>query len=199
MNGKKAGTYSDISCFSFYPTKPLGAFGDAGMALTNDDELNEKLHMLRFYGSRVKYVSEITGVNTRMDEVQAAILSVGLKHLEESTARRVEIAKKYLEGIKNPKIKLPEVREGCAHVYHIFGILCEQRDELLKFLEDRGVQGGIHYPIPPHLAPCYAYMGFKQGDFPITEKFAAQQLSLPIYMGMPDEEVDYVIDMINSF
>lgn len=199
INAKKAGTFSDISCFSFYPTKPLGAFGDAGMVLTNDDELNEQLRMLRFYGSRVKYVSEITGVNTRLDEVQAAILSVGLKHLEESNAYRQRIAKKYLEGIKNPLIKLPETREGCTHVYHIFGILCERRDELMKFLEERGVQGGIHYPIPPHLSPCYADMGFKHGDFPITEQFAEQELSLPIYMGMPDEEVDYVIEQINSF
>ena len=199
INGKMSGTFSDISCYSFYPTKPLGAFGDAGMAMTNDDALAEKLRMIRFYGSKVKYVSEITGVNTRMDEVQAAILSVGLKYLDASNDYRVRIAGKYLEGIKNPLIKLPETREGCNHVYHIFGILCERRDELIQFLEDHGVQTAIHYPIPPHLSPCYADMGFKHGDFPITEQFAEQELSLPIYMGMPDEEVDYVIEMINQF
>lgn len=199
INGKMSGTFSDISCFSFYPTKPLGAFGDAGMAMTNDDTLAEKLRMIRFYGSKVKYVSEITGVNTRMDEVQAAILSVGLTHLDESNAYRQKIAKKYLEGIHNPLVKLPEVREGCNHVYHIFGVLCERRDELINFLEERGVQTASHYPIPPHLSPCYANMGFKHGDFPITERFAEQELSLPIYMGMPEEEVDYVIEMINQF
>lgn len=199
INGKKAGTFSDISCFSFYPTKPLGAFGDAGMALTNDDTLAEKLRMLRFYGSKIKYISEITGINTRMDELQAAILSVGLKHLEESNARRQEIAQKYMDGIRNPLIKLPETREGCTHVYHIFAVLCERRDELIQFLEEHGVQAQIHYPIPPHLSPCYADFGYKQGDFPITEKYAGQEVSLPIYMGMPDEEVGYVIDMINQF
>ena len=199
INGKLAGTFSDIACFSFYPTKPLGAMGDAGMVLTNSDELNEKLRMLRFYGSRVKYVNEITGVNTRMDEIQAALLGVGLKHLNESNARRCEIAGMYLKGIKNPLVKLPELRDGCTHVYHIFALLCEQRDALLKHLEACGVQGQIHYPIPPHLSPCYADMGYKRGDFPVTERYADQEVSLPIYMGMPDEEVQTVIDAVNSF
>lgn len=199
QNGKKAGSFSTISCFSFYPTKPLGAFGDAGICLTNDPELNEKLRMLRFYGSRKKYVSEITGINTRMDEIQAALLSVGLKYIDEEKKIRQHIAEKYIKGIINPLIKLPETREDTEHVYHIFGILCEKRDELISFLADKGVQVGIHYPIPPHLSPCYDYLGLNKGDFPVAEYYADHEVSLPIYAGMPDEEVDAVIEAINSF
>ncbi len=199
IHGKKAGSFSDISCFSFYPTKPLGAFGDGGMMLTNSAALDEKMRMLRFYGSKVKYVSEITGINTRLDEIQAAMLSVGLKYLEEGNARRQQIAERYLREIRNPWIQLPETREGCSHVYHIFAVLCPKRDELMKYLEAHGVQGGIHYPIPPHLSPCYADMGYGRGAFPITERYADCQLSLPIYVGMPEEEVDYVIQTLNAF
>lgn len=199
INGKLTGTFSDISCFSFYPTKPLGAFGDAGMALTNDDELCEKLKMLRFYGSRVKYVNEITGINSRMDELQAAVLSVGLKHLSECNGWRQRIAEKYLNGITNPLVKLPKTREGCTHVYHIFAVLCEQRDALVSHMEANGVYTAIHYPIPPHLSPCYKEMGYVSGDFPVTEKYANTEVSLPIYAGMPDEEVEHVIEVVNSF
>ena len=199
LHGRKAGTFADISCFSFYPTKPLGAFGDAGICLTNSDALDEKLRMLRFYGSRKKYVSEITGVNTRMDELQAANLSVGLKYLDETNRMRQAIAQKYLDGIRSPKVLLPATREGCEHVYHIFALLCEQRDELAAFLAENGVQTQIHYPIPPHLAPCYAYMGRHAGDLPITEHYADGELSLPIYAGMPEDEVQYVINTINKW
>ena len=199
VGGKKAGSFSTISCFSFYPTKPLGAFGDAGICLTNDPELAEKLRMLRFYGSRKKYVSEITGINTRMDEIQAAMLSVGLDYISEETEMRRGIAAKYLKGITNPLIKLPEIRDDSTHVYHIFGILCEKRDQLMAFLAENGVQGGIHYPIPPHLSPCFDYLGFKKGDFPIGEYYADHELSLPIYAGMPEDEVDHVISVLNAF
>jgi len=199
INGKKAGSFSDISCFSFYPTKPLGAFGDAGICLTNSKKLNERLRMLRFYGSKVKYVSEISGINTRMDELQAAILSVGLKHLEEGNAYRQRIAKLYLEGVRNPQIKLPQTREHCTNVYHIFAILCQRRKELMQYLEERGVHVQIHYPIPPHLSPCYKEFAYERGDFPLTESYADCEISLPCYLGMRDEEVRYVIDAINDF
>lgn len=199
VDGIKAGSFSTISCFSFYPTKPLGAFGDAGICLTNDPELNEKLRMLRFYGSREKYVSEITGINTRMDEIQAAMLSVGLKYINEENAMRQSIADRYLKGIKNPLVTLPQTREGTDHVYHIFAILCDERDALISFLAEKGIQVGIHYPIPPHLSPCYDYLGYKKGDFPVAENYADHQISLPIYAGMPDDEVEEVIKAINSF
>ena len=199
VDGQMAGTFSDISCFSFYPTKPLGAFGDAGMALTNSDALDEKLRMLRFYGSRVKYVSEITGVNSRLDELQAAILSVGLQHLEEGNKTRQKIADAYLTGIVNPLVQLPQTRKGCTHVYHIFAVLCAQRDALRKHLEEKGVRTQIHYPVPPHLAPCYAYFGHKRGDYEITERYADQEVSLPIYVGLSEVQIQQVIDAINSF
>lgn len=199
QNGCKAGTFSDISCFSFYPTKPLGALGDAGMCLTNNPEYAEKLRMLRFYGSRKKYVNEITGVNSRMDELQAAILSVGLKHLEEGNAERQRIAGMYLEGINNPNIILPQVRPNCTHVFHIFPILCEHRDSLLDYLSQNGIQAQIHYPVPPHLQECYADLNYKTGSFPVAERFASEEISLPIYAGMPVEELSFVVDTINAF
>lgn len=199
VHGRMAGTFSDIACFSFYPTKPLGAFGDAGICLTNSEKLREKLQMLRFYGSKEKYVNEITGINTRMDEIQAAVLSVGLDHLEEENAFRKRIADKYLAGIHNPLVRLPETRPGYEHVYHIFALQCAQRDRLISHLSERGVQTQIHYPIPPHLSPCYAELGYHPGDLPITERYAEQEISLPIYVGMPDEEVEYVIDVINRY
>lgn len=199
INGRKAGSFSDISCFSFYPTKPLGAFGDAGICLTNNEQLDEKLRMLRFYGSKVKYVSEISGINTRMDELQAAILSVGLKHLEEGNVYRQRIAKLYLEGIHNSQIRLPQTRRYCTHVYHIFAILCQRRKELMQYLEKRGIHAQIHYPIPPHLSPCYKDLGYIRGDFPLTERYADCEISLPCYLGMQDEEVRYVIDTLNQF
>lgn len=197
--GKKAGTFSDIACFSFYPTKPLGALGDAGMTLTNSDALDEKLRMLRFYGSKVKYVNEITGINSRMDEIQAAVLGVGLKHLENGNNRRRQIAEQYLQGITNPQITLPQARDGYEHVYHIFAVLCERRDELMAHLANCDIQTQIHYPIPPHLSPCYKGYGYKKGDFPAAERYASEELSLPIYVGMTDEEVQYVIKAINAF
>ena len=199
LHGRMAGAFSDISCFSFYPTKPLGAFGDAGLCLTTSAALDEKLRMLRFYGSRKKYVNEITGVNSRMDELQAAMLSVGLRYLDETNRMRQAIARRYLDGITNPLVKLPETREGCEHMYHIFALRCERRDELQAYLAENGVQTQIHYPIPPHLSPCYAELGMKKGDLPLTERCADQELSLPIYAGMPEDEQQYVIDTINKW
>lgn len=199
QNGRKAGTFGDVSCFSFYPTKPLGAFGDAGMVLTNDAELAEKLKMLRFYGSRKKYVNEITGINSRMDEIQAAMLSVGLQYLEEGNKVRQAIAGRYLSELHHKDIVLPQTRPGCTHVYHIFAVRTARRDELISYLAEKGVQAQIHYPIPPHLSPCYETLGYKKGDFPLTEQYADEELSIPIYAGMPEAEVDYVIKAINAF
>ena len=199
QNGIMAGAYGTISCFSFYPTKPLGAFGDAGACLTNDPALDEKLRMLRFYGSKKKYVSEILGVNSRMDEMQAALLCVGLKYVDEEKRMRQAIAERYLKEIRNPLITLPKTRSDVEHVYHIFAILCEDRDGFAAYLEKQGVQVGMHYPIPPHLAPCYQYLGYHRGDFPRAEYYSDHEVSLPIYAGMPKEEVDAVIDAVNSY
>ena len=199
LDGHLTGTFSTISCFSFYPTKPLGALGDSGALLTNDKALAEKLKKLRNYGSGVKYVNELTGMNSRLDEVQAAILQVGLIHLKEGNEYRRKIAERYLSEIHNPLIELPKIRRNAYHVFHIFALRCKERDALQKHLENNGVKTLIHYPIPPHMQQCYSYLGYKEGDFPVSEAYAKQELSLPIYVGLPDEEVTQIIHVVNSF
>lgn len=199
FDGMMSGTAGIMGCFSFYPTKPLGAFGDAGAVVTDDAEIAERLRMLRNYGSRQKYVNEICGVNSRLDEIQAAVLRVGLAHLDESTAKRLHIAERYLNEIDNPKILLPKTREGADNVFHIFPILCSQRDDLRAFLEAEGIQTQIHYPIPPHKAACYLEYDLDADTLPNTERYAEELLSLPIYAGMKDEDVSEVIAAVNAF
>ncbi len=199
FNGQLTGTFGSIGCFSFYPTKPLGALGDSGAIAVKDKDLADKLYAMRNYGSHVKYVNDIEGVNSRLDEVQAAALKVGLSHLDEGNEIRRKIAERYISGIRNPLVQLPVTREGNYHVYHVFAIMSEYRDQLQKYLKDNGIQTLIHYPIPPHMQKCYEYLGHKEGDFPIAERYAKTLLSLPIYVGMPMEEVEYVINVINSF
>ena len=197
--GRLAGTIGDIGCLSFYPTKPLGAFGDAGAVLTNDDEIAERVKLLRNYGSRVKYHNEINGVNSRMDEMQAAILKVGLKYLEEGNEERRKQAKTYRKGIKNDKVLIPDEYESVYHVYHLFPVLVEDRDAFQKYLKESGVGTQVHYPIPPYVAECYSEWGYKWEDFPNAAYFARHEVSLPIYCGLPDEELQYVIDVINRY
>lgn len=197
--GKMTGTFGISGCFSFYPTKNLGAFGDAGAVVTDDETLAEKLRMMRNYGSKVKYYNEIEGVNSRLDEMQAALLRVKLSHLQELNDERKMLAQRYNEGITNPAICLPKVRDGAESIYHQYVVKCVSRDSLQKSLEQNGIQTQIHYPIPPHLAQCYHFLGYKKGDYPITESYAKEVLSLPIYTGMTLEEQDYVIEQINAF
>ncbi len=197
--GKMTGTFGDIGCFSFYPTKPLGALGDAGALVTDSDELEQRLRKLRNYGSGKKYVNDLEGVNTRMDELQAALLQVGLEHLEKNNAIRMDIAKRYLDGIKNSAVTLPRTRGGATNVYHVFPLMCGKRDELQRYLEENGVRTLIHYPIPPHMQKCYGRLGIERGALPIAEKYAACEISLPIYVGMPDKEIEYVIETLNRF
>lgn len=199
LDGQLIGTFGTIACFSFYPTKPLGALGDSGAVVTNDPILAERLRKLRNYGSGVKYVNELEGVNSRLDEVQAAALQVGLKHLEEGNTYRNRIAARYLEEITNPLVTLPKTRKNATHVYHIFGILCSQRDALQAHLAEQDIKALIHYPIPPHLQQCYARLDHGVGDFPVSERFANEELSLPIYVGMPEADVDRVIAAVNNF
>lgn len=197
--GRLAGAIGDIGCFSFYPTKPLGAFGDAGAVITNNENYAQTIKMLRNYGSREKYKHEILGVNTRLDEIQAAILSSGLTHMESDNQERRDIAERYLNEIDNPHVILPATRFENQHVYHIFALLCEHRDQLVAHLAKAGVSTQIHYPIPCHLAECYRSLGYKKGDFPLSEKFAQQEVSLPIYVGLLQEEIDQVIRAVNAF
>ena len=198
-NGKLAGTFGDSGCFSFYPTKPLGALGDAGAVITNDDELAEKVRLLRNYGSKVKYHNEINGINSRMDEVQAAVLKVGLKYLDKGNEERRRQAQMYMDGIKNPKVAIPAVYKKVYHVYHLFPVLTKDRDGFQNYLYENGIRTQVHYPIPPYVAECYSELGYQWSDFPNAEKFAKQEVSLPIYCGMSDEEIQYVIDAINRY
>lgn len=197
--GRKCGTFGIASCFSFYPIKPIGAFGDGGAVLTDDDALCEKIKMLRNYGSRRKYDHELLGMNSRLDELQAAILGVSLSHVEANNEERREIAGKYLKEIDNSMIILPKVRKDCRHVFHVFPILCRERDRLQMYLEGRGIHTLIHYPIPCHLAKCYGFLSYKKGDLVKSESYASSELSLPIYVGMTSNETDYIIKALNEF
>lgn len=198
-NGKVIGSFGDAAGFSFYPGKNLGAFGDAGATVTNNEELAKKVRVLGNYGSDYKYHHIYQGNNSRLDELQAAFLAAKLPHLNKVNAERRKIAQKYLDGINNPEIILPFVPEYAEPVWHIFGIRCNRRNELEKFLNDAGISTNKHYPIPMHLQGCYADLGFKKGDYPIAEEISETELSIPMYYGMTDEEIQYVIDRINEF
>ena len=199
FDGKMTGTFGVSGCFSFYPTKNLGAFGDAGAIVTDDKEFADKIRMMRNYGSRIKYVNEIEGINSRLDEMQAALLQVKLTHMQELNDERKVLGERYTKGIHNDKLIKPEIREQADSVFHQYVIRCSEREKLQKYLEEQGIQTQIHYPIPPHLAECYQQMGYKVGDYPITEQYANEVLSLPLYTGMTLEEQDYVIEKLNGF
>lgn len=197
--GKKIGTFGEAAGFSFYPGKNLGALGDAGATITNDKKLADKIRAYGNYGSDYKYHHIYKGNNSRLDEMQAAFLAAKLPHLERMNVERRRIAQMYLDGIKNPEVVLPFVPDYAVPVWHIFGIRCKRREELEKFLNDKGIGTNKHYPIPMHLQDCYKDLGLKEGDFPITEEISATELSIPMYYGMSDEEIQYVIDCINEF
>lgn len=199
FRGQQIGTFGDIGCFSFYPSKNLGAFGDAGAIITNDDSIAEDTRVFRNYGSEKRYYNKVVGANSRLDEIQAGFLRVRLKYLNELAEEKEKICERYLNGIKNDKIVLPQVREGATHIWHQFVIKTDYRDELIKYLESKEIGTIIHYPIPPHLSEAYKYLGHKEGDFPITEKYAKTVLSIPLYNGMTNEELDYIIETINAF
>lgn len=199
FEGQMTGSFGDIGCWSFYPSKNLGAFGDAGAITTDNKEIAEKIKILRNYGSEKRYHNQVVGYNSRLDELQAGLLNVKLKHINDLLFDRKRIANIYLENINNPLIELPKIDDGCSHVWHLFVIKTDKRNELQKFLEDEGIQTLIHYPIPPHLSEAYKDLGYCRGDFPITENFAETVLSLPLYNGMDNEEALYVCDKINEF
>ena len=155
--------------------------------------------MLRSYGSEKKYHHIEVGYNARLDELQAGLLRVKLSHLSELTKERENVVQRYLTEIKNPLIKLPKLRENCTHVWHLFVVKVEDRDKFQKYLEENGIGTVIHYPIPPHLSEAYKYLGYKVGDYPITEDYANTVISLPLYNGMTKEEIDYVVKKINEY
>ena len=197
LEGKRAGSWGDASGFSFYPGKNLGALGDAGAITTSDEELANILRALRNYGSHEKYKNLFQGVNSRLDEIQAAMLNVKLSHLDAEIANRRKVANAYLDGIDNKAIILPIKENDSAHVWHVFVIRCERRDELQKYLIENGVQTLIHYPIPPHQQS--AYKEWNELSYPISERIHAEVLSLPIGPTMTMEDVNTVIQICNEF
>ncbi|MHA1178108.1 DegT/DnrJ/EryC1/StrS family aminotransferase [Psychrobacter faecalis] len=197
LDEKRAGSWGDASGFSFYPGKNLGALGDAGAITTNDEELADTLRALRNYGSHEKYKNLFQGVNSRLDEIQAAMLNVKLSYLENEIAHRRKVANEYLKGINNKAIILPAKENDSAHVWHVFVIRCERRDELQKYLADNGVQTLIHYPVPPHQQP--AYKEWNELSYPISERIHAEVLSLPIGPTMTMEDVNTVVQICNEF
>jgi dTDP-4-amino-4,6-dideoxygalactose transaminase len=192
-NGKFTGSWGHANGTSFYPGKNLGALGDAGAVTTNDEELARKISVLRNYGSSQKYHNEVIGYNMRLDELQAAFLSVKLKHLEIWTKQRQEIAEWYnaaLNGIE--ELTLPEIASGSTHVYHLYVIRTKRRDALRQYLNENGIGTLVHYPIPPHLQHAYSHLGYKTGDFKIAEEIADTCLSLPIWPGMTKRQIEII-------
>lgn len=197
--GKMTGTFGDIGCFSFYPSKNLGGFGDGGAIVTDDAKLAQDMRVYRNYGSEKRYYNKVVGANSRLDELQAGLLRVRLRHMQELTEERRRLAAEYSRGICNPRLRLPAVREGAESVWHQYVIQCEDREELIAYLNEREIGTIIHYPIPPHLSEAYAYLGFGRGSFPITEQDADTVLSIPMYNGMTKEEQQTVIEALNAF
>lgn len=195
--GKRAGNLGDASGFSFYPGKNLGCMGDGGCVTTNDDELAYRIRAIANYGSDYKYHHIFKGTNSRLDEIQAAVLDIKLKHLDEDNKRRREIAKFYRENIKNPNIILPQLKEEENHVWHIFAVRVNDRDKLKKYLEDNGIETNIHYPTAPHKQECYKEL--EHLSFPVSEKIHKQVLSLPISPVLTRNEVMQVVEVINGY
>jgi dTDP-4-amino-4,6-dideoxygalactose transaminase len=197
--GSKTGSLGDASGFSFYPGKNLGAFGDAGTITTQDDQLDEKLRMLRNYGSKIKYENHCIGYNSRLDELQAAFLRVKLRYLDKWNARRMKIARYYLDNLQGLDLILPDVDPNTQSVWHVFVVQTTQREAFQSYLKENGVGTLIHYPIPPHLQKAYQHLGIGHGKLPISERIHKQIVSLPMGPHLDDAQVDYVIDKVKSF
>ncbi len=198
--GRTSGSLGDAAAFSFYPGKNLGAFGDGGAVTTNDAALAERVRMLRNYGSPRRYHHDELGENSRLDTVQAAVLSVKLQRLEEWNAARRHVAARYAEGLKGvAAIRLPATNEYAEHVHHLYVVRTTRRDELMQHLQERNIGCIIHYPIPIHLQKAYTSQGWKTGDFPVSEKAANEILSLPLFPTLTNEQVDVVVEAVSDF
>lgn len=200
--GRRTGSFGSCGCFSFYPAKNLGAFGDGGIVTTNDSEIADKLRLLRNYGSVKKYVHKIRGTNSRLDSMQAAVLNVKMDFLEERNRKRFSAACRYADGLKNiGDIIVPSFDRNdiARHVFHLFVIQCQRRDELMRCLNDHRVQCGIHYPVPIHQHAAFESLGHKKGSFPVAEASADRILSLPMYPEITDSQIDVVINTIAEF
>ena len=197
--GRKIGTFGDAAGFSFYPGKNLGALGDGGAVVTDNEELAERIRALGNYGSDYKYHHIYKGNNSRLDEMQAAFLAAKLPHLDRMNEARRRIAELYTKGIQNPKVVKPYVAPECVPVWHIYAIRCAERNELERYLSKKGIGTNKHYPIPIHLQECCRDLQIPEGSLPVAEEISRTELSLPMYYGMTDEEVQYVIDAVNAF
>ncbi len=200
-HGQTVGSIGDIGCFSFYPTKGCGAFGDAGCIVTNDEKIADDFRVYRNYGSEKRYHNKVVGTNSRLDELQAGLLRVKLTHLEAFNQERVRLAERYMQGLKHPLVDLPKIRPGADSTWHQFVVHVKEgkRDNLIEYLRSHEIGTIIHYPIPPHLSEAYQYLGYKKGDYPVAERFADEVLSLPMYNGMKFEEQQQVIKVINEW
>ncbi|WPC40586.1 DegT/DnrJ/EryC1/StrS family aminotransferase [Clostridium sp. JS66] len=197
---RHSGTIGDLGVFSFFPTKTLGAYGDAGMIITNDDNLANKAKMFRVHGASKKYHYDYIGYNSRLDSMQASVLLVKLKYIDEAIKKRETVANWYREKLADCEyIKTPVVKGDQKPVYYAFNTLAEKRDELASFLKENEIGTSIYYPIPLHLQKCFSYLGYKKGDFPIAEKLCQKVLALPIYPEIKEEEVDFVCETIKKF
>jgi len=203
-NGQRAGEMGDLGCFSFYPTKNLGAFGDAGMVVTNNSDLAEKVRILRAHGSQPKYFHKWIGINSRLDTIQAAILLVKFKHLEKWTEARRKRAEQYQKLFQDllssvPGLRLPMIQYKNRHIFHQYVVRFPERNRLRQFLTEDGIGTDIYYPLPLHLQECYSFLKHRQGDFPISEKAAEETLALPIYPELKEEQEVFVVDRIKAF
>jgi dTDP-4-amino-4,6-dideoxygalactose transaminase len=190
--GKKAGTFGDVACFSFYPGKNLGAYGDGGAVATNNDELATAVRKLGDHGSNVKYRHDFEGINSRLDGIQGAVLSVKLKHLEQWSDRRIAVAARYSAGLKGVCVT-PRTMDGARHVFHLYVVLVNNRDEVMKHLNDQGIGCGIHYPVPLPVTPAYAHLGYDVEQFPVACGIADKLLSLPMHADLTNDEIDFVV------
>lgn len=197
--GKKVGSFGHLACFSFFPGKNLGAYGDAGMVVTNNKKLAKKIFMLRNHGRLEKYEHEIEGTNSRLDEIQAAILRVKLRHLNQWNRARQKNAKIYDKLFKNiDNVITPKIIKGTKSVYYFYVIRVKDRKKIQKKLKEKSIAAGIHYPVPLHLQPAYKYLGYKKGDFPEAEKDSEEILSLPVYPELIFNQIKYIVDLIKQ-
>jgi len=197
--GKTIGTFGEISCYSFYPGKNLGAFGEGGALVTNNAEFAKRARSLREHGSTVRYYHDEVGFNYRMEGIQGAVLGIKLKHLEKWTRERQRVAKRYAELLAGTPLQLPREAAGAESVWHLYVVRHPLRDELKKYLDANGVGCALHYPLPLHLQKCYASLGHKAGDFPVAEKAASECLSLPIYAELTDAQIQRVAQVVKEF
>ncbi len=199
-NGRLAGSFGHLNATSFYPSKNLGALGEAGAITTGDELLDQKVKVLRNYGSQKRYYNEVKGFNNRIDELQAGILSVKLKYLNQWNQERQILAKRYHDELSDiNELRLPRLAQGASHVYHMFVIKTNKRDKLQSYLHDHEISTLIHYPVPPHLQDAYKDLNYHTGDFPIAEKLAAECLSIPLFIGMREDQQQYIISKLRSF